>query len=611
MMREGVELEFESAPPPLSVFPPPGLEPSKIQLPIIREKVLALWAEGWVKEVPFPTPMFFSRLFLVPKGKDWRMIIDLHSLNLFLRHFHFKMSTAPRVGAAILDPKWGATLDLENAYHNIPVVPGCQKFLGFQLEITSGVVKNFVFTVLPFGLSQAPFLFSRVMKPLKIHLGLQGIWNSGYLDDFLFLDESPEGLTRKLDYVQSLLEFLRLPINVKKSVLIPSQKVTYLGVIFNLDTLHFSIPEEKIQRIKSMVSQMLTFRWSSRRKLEVLTGFLNFVADFLHLGRLRLRPLILWLNSHTSPLSRDRRVPLDSSFKNLLGVWLSDELLCSQTPMKPPPPELFLMTDASDEGWGGVLLPHSLGGAWSSRTLFLLDTGILSINTLELLAVLFSVERLAPHLRGKVVQLLTDSTTVVSCIFHQGSCVPELMALTVRLLEFCSSHEIILLPKHLSGKLNRLADLESRLSPVASEWTLDLETFHWIWNSFGPFLIDLFATRWSTQLQRFISPCPDPRAEEVNALSVNWNRWDRIYLFPPVAVLPEVVDHLQHFRGQGVLIAPFYPQAPWFPHLLERDPDPIPLPTSHFLWQETSRGIVRHERPELWHLHIWKLSRGV
>ena len=131
-MREGVELEFVADLPPLSVYPPPGLEPSNTQLPIIREKVLALVAEGWVKEVPFPTLMFFSRLFLVPKGKDWRMIIDLHNLNLFLKHFHFKMSTAPRVGAAILGPRWGATLDLENAYHNIPVIPWCQRFIGFS-----------------------------------------------------------------------------------------------------------------------------------------------------------------------------------------------------------------------------------------------------------------------------------------------------------------------------------------------------------------------------------------------------------------------------------------------------------------------------------------------
>ena len=607
MMREGVELEFESDPPPLTVYPPPGLEPSKTQLPMIREKVLALWSEGWVREVPFPSFLFFSRLFLVPKGEDWRMIIDLSSLNLLLKHLPFKMSTAPRVGAAILGPMWGATLDLENAYHNIPVRLWCQSYLGFQLEISPGVLKNFVFTVLPFGLSQAPFLFNRIMKPIKIHLGLQGVWNSGYLDDFLFLDRSPEGLTRKLDYVRFLLGSLGLPINMSKSVLIPSQKVSYLGVMFHLDTLHFSLPEEKVLRIRAMVSKMLTFRVSTRRKLEELTGFLNFAADFLHLGRLRFRPLILWLNQNTSPLSRDRKIPLDSTFKGLLGVWLSKELLCSQTPMKPPQPVLFLMTDASDEGWGGVLLPVTLGGAWSNSTLDLLNSGQLSINALELMAVLFVAERLVHQLRGKVVQLLTDSTTVVSCVFHQGSCVPELMALTIRLLEFCSGHEIILVPKHLSGKLNRLADLESRLSPVASEWTLNYETFQWIWDNFGPFAIDLFATRWSAQLRRFISPCPDPRAEEVNALSVNWNRWDRIYLFPPVAVLPEVVDHLQPFRGQGVLIAPLYPQAPWFPHLLERDPDPVPLPASHFLWQETSRGVVRHECPELWRLHVWRL----
>ena len=124
-----------------------------------------------------------------------------------------------------------------------------------------------------------------------------------------------------------------------------------------------------------------------------------------------------------------------------------------------------LMTDASEEGWGGISFPHRAGGQWTVRLLTRLDQEEISINYLELLAVLWSLQRFT-HLADQVVQLLTDSTSVISCINHQGSCVPVLMELTIELLEFCSLHNIILFPKHLAGKLNRLADMESRTYPV-------------------------------------------------------------------------------------------------------------------------------------------------
>ena len=116
MMREGVELEFVADLPPLSVYPPPGLEPSNTQLPIIREKVLALVAEGWVKEALFPLSCSSLLASWFRRGgleDDHR---SPQPQSLFKSIYTSKMSTALRVGAAILGPRWGATLDREIAY---------------------------------------------------------------------------------------------------------------------------------------------------------------------------------------------------------------------------------------------------------------------------------------------------------------------------------------------------------------------------------------------------------------------------------------------------------------------------------------------------------------
>ena len=157
----------------------------------------------------------------------------------------------------------------------------------------------------------------------------------------------------------------------------------------------------------------------------------------LPLGRLRLRPVISWMNAHTYLVSRYLPVPLDSSLKELLLVWTDESFLRTLVPMSLPLPSLQLMTDASRLGWGGVLIPHSVSGT--------------------------------------------------SCIRHQGTLrSPALMNLSKTLLEFCFAHSVSLVPKHLSGALNVLADQGSR----STEWSLDVETFAWVASNFGPLQVD-------------------------------------------------------------------------------------------------------------------------
>ena len=141
---------------------------------------------------------------------------------------------------------WEVILDIEDAYWNIPMGPWSQIYLGFYLEIAQGIRKNFMFTVLPFGLSQAPWLLSRVMSPIKAQLGLGEIWDTGFLDDLMFLVCSQKYLLNKVQYIVELFGRFHLPTNYQKSNLVPSQKVAYLGVHFHLNYLFLSLPEEKI-----------------------------------------------------------------------------------------------------------------------------------------------------------------------------------------------------------------------------------------------------------------------------------------------------------------------------------------------------------------------------
>ena len=153
---------------------------------------------------------------------------------------------------------------------------------------------------MPFGLSVAPWAFSRITKPIKSHLHLLLYRFHTYLDDFLLLAPTRESLVIQTSYILSLLHLLGLKVHLTKSHLAPSQTVEYLGVVLHLDTLQITLPESKVSKILSICRDTLRRRRCSRRHLESLVGILSFASYYIPLGRLRLRPIISWMNADTS-----------------------------------------------------------------------------------------------------------------------------------------------------------------------------------------------------------------------------------------------------------------------------------------------------------------------
>ena len=124
---------------------------------------------------------------------------------------------------------------------------------------------------------------------------------------------------------------------------------------------------------------------------------------------------------------------------------------------------------------------------------------------------------------------------------------------------------------------------------------------------FGPFSVDLFANRENNKLKCFISPFPDPLSSGVNALSLHWDEWSSLYLYPPTPLMGEVVARLQKYHGKGILIAPYYALSGWFPQLLARCPVHHPLPEGYSLSQMIFQGRTFHTSPECFKLHVWIL----
>ena len=551
-----------------------------------------------IGEVFHQTPLHFSRMFSVPKGNtDWRPIIDLSPLNLLLKKKHFRMEHIWKVATCISRGMWAVKLDLQDAYLHIRLHPSIWHLFAFTLGD-----RVFYFKVLPFGLSTAPWAFTRLMKAVKRKLRILGIVITSFLDDFIILARSYQEALDHTSIVISLLQSLGLTINWKKSSPAPARRLEYLGVVIDLVSLTFSLPQSKVDKVKTLI-QSTSAPFLRRKDLDSLVGFLSFAADFLPLGRLLLKPIQRWVNANSSPLQRYKEIPLDGTLRDLLRPWVRSGFLEQTIPILTRSPTITLMTDSSDLSWAGVLLPHKVRGDWNPSQL---DQ---HINWKELKAVHLSLIHFLPLLRGKCVSLRADNTVALACLRKQGSLrSSNLWDLSKEILELTLAQGITLVPKHIKGVLNVLADKGSRSLPIETEWSLDRETFLFLCSRFGNFALDCFATWDNKQCPCFVSPCPDPRAWAEDAFSLNWSKITcPIYVFPPAQLMDQLVHHLKDFRGKGVVIASYWPSKPWFTLLSRRCPRSFPLPEGYFLHQETSQGIVI--RPQVFDLmlHAWEL----
>ena len=75
-------------------------------------------------------------------------------------------------------------VDIKSGYHHIDIFPPDQEFLGFSWS-EDGVIRFYKFTVLPFGISTGPYIFTKVLRPLIRYWRLQAIRIVLYLDDGL------------------------------------------------------------------------------------------------------------------------------------------------------------------------------------------------------------------------------------------------------------------------------------------------------------------------------------------------------------------------------------------------------------------------------------------
>ena len=272
---------------------------------------------------------------------------------------------------------------------------------------------------------------------------------------------------------------------------------------------------------------------------------------------------------------------------------------CRPSSQRPQYPTLY----ASNEGWATHLDQSSTKGLWSDWE------KRLHINILELKAVSLALQSFKDQCQNQTVLVATHKSTVVAYINKQGGAhSAEMCAVLWKIMTWCHHYHITLKARHIPGCLNVMADLLSRTNQVQStEWSLHPQVFKQICQKWFTPHVDLFATHLNHKLPLYVSPVPDPKAWDIDALNINWTGLTA-YAYPPTALLHRVIQKIRQCHCLIIVIAPGWPGMPWFWDLVQLSTEiPLQLPVSKTLLKQ-SHNYVFHSNPQHLNLHAWCLG---
>ena len=383
----------------------------------------------------------------LPGGEgDWRPVIDLSHLNDFVQLTSFKMETVASVLLSVREGDFLASLDLKDAYFQIPIHGSSRKLLRFMSE---GTV--YQFKALCFGLSTAPQVFTRVFAAVSAWAHSRGIRLLRYLDDWLVLSSSEKKAKQSIRELLLLCHTLGIVINEKKSDLVPSQAAKYLGMTIDAGAGKVFPSLARVEKFLSVAEKFCSMQSSPAQLWQVILVHLASLERLVPHGSLRMRSLQWHLKTQWSPESDPPSLPvaLPEEARRDLSWWMVRDHLLTGVRFGTPVPDLHLYSDASLSGWGAHLLDQNVSGVWSDQE------KLLHINLLEMKALFLALQAFQEDVSGRHVTTMCDNSTVVAYVNKQGGTVSRALCLLTREFRLPSRCEVSARREQRSGRCSQ------------------------------------------------------------------------------------------------------------------------------------------------------------
>ena len=503
-------------------------------------------------------PLVCSPLSVVKKDSGkCRLVVDLRYVNQFLLTQKFKYEGLNLVPDLLRKGEYFFTFDLKSGYHHVDIHEDCQQYLGFSW-VKKGVRRFYTFRVLPFGLSTACYVFTKLLRPLVKRWRSKAIRSIVYIDDGIIVSKSEQLCLTDQKLVLSDLKQAGLVLSLNKCALQPCQTGNWLGFTIDLADGKFYIQEKKLDKLKNAVKSISALEKVPVRALGSVVG--QIMSMGLALGpitRLRTRALYALINSSTS---WSDRLQINTEAQMELNFWAENiDSLNGEPIWFRSGATRVVYSDASSSGYGGysVELGNEVAhGLWSA------DEAHLSSTWRELKAVYLVLLPFANKLAGHAVKWFTDNQGVVH-IVRAGSRKQHLQDGAMAIFELCFTHSIKLEMEWIPRSQNECADSISRIVDY-DDWGISPYLFQVINATWGPHTVDCFASYYNALLPRFHSRFWMPGCEAVDTFTTNWSGEINCWV-PPLHLVCRTITHAAQCNAKGTLIIPAWRSAPYWP----------------------------------------------
>lgn len=550
---KGYKIPFQNK--PVQAFLPQSRQFSNNEYSALQSLIPQLLKKGAIVPCEPLSDQFLSPIFLEPKPDgSYRLILNLKILNTFISTEHFKLEDFRTASRLITPNCYMAKLDLKDAYYLVAIDPAFRKFLRFQFD---GVL--YEFTCLPFGLSTAPYVFTKLLRPVVSTLRQRGLKSVVYLDDFLLIGNTFKNCINNVFETVALLAELGFLFSPKKCHFPPTTSCQFLGFSFDSTEMILTLPDKKRESVSKLIKSMENKRRCSIRRFAQFLGTLAACC-----------PAIKYSWCYTKKFERDKFLALQNSngdynasmfltCRTAEFSWWKRHIWSGSMSLLTPPFEMEIFSDASKTGWGVSCQGQTARGSWTPAE------SQMHINHLELLAALFGLKSFAKSVSNIHILLRIDNTTAIAYINRMGGVQnPRLNDVAFQIWQFCESANLFVFASYIRSAENTDADAESRKLDIETEYELAQDAFYNITSQLGYPEVDLFASRTNFKCRRYFSWKCDPESEVIDAFTVPWTNLN-FYAFPPFSIILKALQKIIRDESEGIMVVPAWPGQPWFP----------------------------------------------
>ncbi|XP_053400643.1 uncharacterized protein LOC128557357 [Mercenaria mercenaria] len=545
----------------------------------VSKEIQSLLSKGCIREVSAPPKVINPLTVAINRSGKKRLVLDCRHLNLDL--FKYKCCFENHSVARDIFSKgdYLFSFDIKGAYHHIMIFPEHTTYLGFAW-LENGVKRYYVFQVLPFGISTAGFIFTKILRICVKK------WREIWFKIVLFLDDGLGGastfetaFTTAKFIRQDLLNFGFL-LAKDKCHWLPCLYAVWLGYEWYMSDSILKVTEDRICRTEKLLDDLINQIGNGSvlvpvRKIACLIGQLismqSAIGDTVRLRSRSLYDCVASRSGWNAPVQVSSTALCEIMFwkDNLRKLNMNDleTKSVNRAYVTVDASEARyveyanVFVDASGAGFGGFIEESEnseVTGSWLG------SESILSSTWRELESVYRVMKSHVTNLQDKKVIVHTDNKNATS-VLRIGSNKPYLQDVSLKVNEFCSENNISLFPRWLPRADNSEADYLSRCSD-SDDWSILDSIFRALDEKWGPHSVDRFACHYNAKCSNFNSRYWCPGTTGVDAFKQIWSE-ENNWIVPPPRLTLKCIRKILADRCHCTVVVPQWKSAPYWPEL--------------------------------------------